>query len=112
MTQAIRVIVQILQRHRLGADVTTAEGVSLVPANRLNVIPAVLYLDTAHGFAQIAGVIVQVLHPWPRCVVQRVPVYQIRDKKARKMCGFTAHKGLSGVIACSISLAQHLKALL
>ena len=51
VAQAVWVVMQILQRHGLRADMSTAERVGLVTTDSVYVISVVLYLDTAHGFA-------------------------------------------------------------
>ena len=51
VAQAVWVVMQILQRHGLRADMPTAERVGLVTTDSVYVISVVLYLDTAHGFA-------------------------------------------------------------
>ena len=63
MAQAVRVVVQVLQGHGLGADMAFTERVVLVATDGQNLVTSVLDLDTAHGFAEIAGMIMRLFHP-------------------------------------------------
>ncbi len=63
VAQAVWVVVQVLQGHGLGADMAFAERVVLVATDGQNLVTAMLDLDTAHGFAEIAGMIMRLFHP-------------------------------------------------
>ncbi len=55
MTQAVGIFVQVFERRGLRADLTPAERVALVAANRCNPFVLHLHFDSAAGFAQGAG---------------------------------------------------------
>ena len=63
MAQAVRIVVQVLQGHGLGADMAPAKWVVLVTPDGQNLIAAMLDLDATHGFAEIAGVVMRLFHP-------------------------------------------------
>ena len=50
--QAVGVVVDVLERHRLRADVAAAEGIVLVAANGEDALAVVLDGDAADGFAE------------------------------------------------------------
>lgn len=56
--QAVRIFVEVFQRHHLGTDVSVAEGILAVTANRMDTLPIVDDADSTHGFAEIAGSVV------------------------------------------------------
>jgi hypothetical protein len=60
--QPIRVFVQFLQRHRLGAQVAGAERVALGAADREHLAAVVLDLEAAAGFAQRADAVGGLVH--------------------------------------------------
>ncbi len=57
VTQAIRVLVDILEAERLGADMAAAEWIVRVAADRQNLVAAQADLDAADRLAQVAGAV-------------------------------------------------------
>ena len=55
VTQSIRVILDVLQRHRLGANVTATEAVLTITADRDDTAILDPDFDAADGLAQVAG---------------------------------------------------------
>lgn len=58
MPEPVRILMDILERDRLGADVPAAEWILLVPADREDLVAPDANLDTAHGLAEVAGPVV------------------------------------------------------
>ena len=55
LLQAIGVVVQVLERGRLRADVALAEGVVVVTADGADALALHLDAEPAHGLAEVAG---------------------------------------------------------
>ena len=59
LTKPIRVGVNVLEPRGFGADITFAQDIVFVTANRDDVFTIVLNFDTTHGLAEMAGAIVK-----------------------------------------------------
>lgn len=53
--QPVRVFVDVLEGHRLRADVAVAQGIGFVSANRQHAVAFGFHDQPADGFAQVAG---------------------------------------------------------
>jgi hypothetical protein len=60
--QAIRTGVYVLDAGGLGTDISLAENIVLVAAYGEDLLTVVFYLDSAHGFTQVAGAVMKLAH--------------------------------------------------